>query len=91
VNHNLGKLSETEPPHPDQDRVSRADWGCHVSDGLHTSDIAHGVSVLSRFVAPGRHGAAHKKAALRLLGYLKGTAHYKLTLRGPIAALTAQT
>lgn len=45
-------------------------------------DIAHAVSVLSRYVAPGRHSAAHWAAALRVLGYLKGTAHYKLVLGG---------
>ncbi len=45
-------------------------------------DIAHAVSVLSRFVAPGRHGAVHWKAALRLLAYLKGTAGYHLVLGG---------
>ena len=46
-------------------------------------DIAHSLSVLGRYMAPGRHGAQHWKAALRVLGYVIQTQHLKLTLGGP--------
>ena len=88
VNHNLGRLTGDEEPHPDQDRYPELIGAVMYIMVCTRPDIAHTVSVLSRFVAPGRHGATHWKAALRLLGYLKATAHYKLTLGGPTSALT---
>ena len=54
-------------------------------------DIAHAVSVLARYVAPGRHGTTHWKAALRLLGYLKQTMHHRLVLGGSKVQLTGLT
>ena len=75
VNHNLGRLTGDEEPHPDQDRYPELIGAVMYIMVCTRPDIAHTVSVLSRFVAPGRHGATHWKAALRLLGYLKATAH----------------
>jgi hypothetical protein len=45
-------------------------------------DLAFSVSVLSRFVGPGRHAESHWSAALRVLRYLRGTSDYALTLGG---------
>jgi len=45
-------------------------------------DLAFPVSVLSRFVGPGRHDSTHWAAALRVLRYLRGTSEYSLTLGG---------
>ena len=45
-------------------------------------DLAFPVSVLSRFVGPGRHDASHWAAAQRVLRYLCGTSDYGLTLGG---------
>ena len=46
-------------------------------------NLAYAVSVLSRFVGPGRHGAPHWAAAQRVLRYLRGTSDLALTLGGP--------
>jgi hypothetical protein len=54
-------------------------------------DIAHALSVLSRFLDPTRHGQVHWKAALRVLGYLKATQEVKLTLGGDITNLTGHS
>jgi len=45
-------------------------------------DLAYAVSVLSRFVGPGRHAESHWRAALRVLRYLGGNSDYALTLGG---------
>ncbi|CAI7906618.1 unnamed protein product [Closterium sp. NIES-54] len=45
-------------------------------------DLAYPVSVLSRYVAPGRFTSHHWSAAKRVLRYLKGTQDYVLTLGG---------
>ncbi|CAI7838782.1 unnamed protein product [Closterium sp. NIES-53] len=45
-------------------------------------DFAYPVSVLSRYVAPGRFTSHHWSAAKRVLRYLKGTQDYVLTLGG---------
>jgi hypothetical protein len=50
-------------------------------------DLAHSLSVLGRFMAPGRHGAQHWKAALRVLGYVVSTKQLQLTLGGPATVL----
>ncbi|CAI7855168.1 unnamed protein product [Closterium sp. NIES-53] len=45
-------------------------------------DLAYPISVLSRYVAPGRFTSHHWSAAKRVLRYLKGTQDYVLTLGG---------
>ncbi|CAI7846694.1 unnamed protein product [Closterium sp. NIES-53] len=45
-------------------------------------DLAYPVSVLSRYVAPGRFTDLHWKAAKRVLRYLQGTKSHVLTLGG---------
>ncbi|CAI7837476.1 unnamed protein product [Closterium sp. NIES-53] len=45
-------------------------------------DLAYPVSVLSRYVAPGRFTSHHWSTAKRVLRYLKGTQDYVLTLGG---------
>ncbi|CAI7803196.1 unnamed protein product [Closterium sp. NIES-53] len=45
-------------------------------------DLAYPVSVLSRYVAPGRFTSHYWSAAKRVLRYLKGTQDYVLTLGG---------
>jgi hypothetical protein len=45
-------------------------------------DLAYPVSVLSRFVGPGRHSEEHWLAARRVLRYLRGTSDLVLTLGG---------
>jgi hypothetical protein len=82
VNHGLSLPKEGEPIIPDQERFPELLGGIMYLMVCTRPDIAHAVSVLSRFIAPGRHGAEHWKAALRLLSYLKGTAHYGLQLGG---------
>lgn len=80
VNHGLTLPQDGDEQLPDQDRFPELLRGIMYLMVCTRPDIAHAVSVLARFVGPGRHGAAHWRAALRLLGYLKGTAHYRLTL-----------
>lgn len=88
VNHNLSLPQDGEEQVQDQDRFPELLGGIMYLMVCSRPDIAHAVSVLSRFVGTGRHGAAHWKAALRLLGYLKGTAHYRLVLGGATSELT---
>jgi hypothetical protein len=45
-------------------------------------DIAYAISVLSRFMAKGRHTTTHMTAARRVLRYLKQTSNLSLTLGG---------
>ncbi|CAI5464484.1 unnamed protein product [Closterium sp. Yama58-4] len=45
-------------------------------------DLAYPVSVLARFVGPGRHTEEHWTAAKRVLRYLRGTRDHALTLGG---------
>lgn len=54
-------------------------------------DLAHALSVLGRYVAPGRHKARHWQAALRVLGYVKKTSAYRLTLGGSRLVLEGYT
>jgi hypothetical protein len=82
VNHGLNLPSPDEEQVPGQERFPELLGGIMYLMVCTRPDISHAVSVLSRFIAPGRHGAEHWKAALRLLSYLKGTAHYGLELGG---------
>jgi hypothetical protein len=45
-------------------------------------DLAYAISVLSRFMAKGRHNNTHWKAATRVLAYLKQTRDWSLILGG---------
>ncbi|CAI7902867.1 unnamed protein product [Closterium sp. NIES-54] len=50
-------------------------------------DLAYPISVLARFLGPGRHIEVHWKAAKRVLRYLRGTKDHALTLGGSSAPL----
>jgi len=54
-------------------------------------DLAHVLNALGSFVAPGRHGEKHWKAAVRALGYVKATRNWKLTLGQEIKGLEGFT
>lgn len=91
VNHNLTLPSDDEDPVEGQERYPEL-VGCLMYLMVCTRpDIAHALSVLGRFVAPGRHGPEHWKAALRVLGYIQHTADYQLTLGGPDLTLEGYT
>ncbi|CAI7828334.1 unnamed protein product [Closterium sp. NIES-53] len=45
-------------------------------------DLAYPISVLARFVGPGRHTEVHWKATKRVIRYLRGTKDHTLTLGG---------
>jgi hypothetical protein len=87
VNHGLKLPSTSEERVPGQERFPELLGGIMYLMVCTRPDISHAVSVLSRFIATERHGAEHWKAALRLLAYLKGTAHYALELGGKTAIL----
>ena len=82
VYHGLILPQPDEEPIPGQERYAELLGGIMYTMVSTRPDIAHAVSVLSRFIAEDRHGPTHWKAALRLLAYLKGTTHYKLVLGG---------
>ena len=87
VNHGLRPAQEGDEVHPEQERYPELLGGIMYLMVCTRPDIAHAVSVLARYVAPGRHCAMHWQAALRLLGYLKGTADFKLVLGGKSSVL----
>jgi hypothetical protein len=87
VNHSLGLPTESEASAPGHERYAELLGGIMYLMVCTRPDIAHAVSVLSRFIATGRHGPQHWKAALRLLGYLKATANYQLVLGGNASQL----
>jgi transposase InsO family protein len=87
MNHGLRPAQEGDPMHPDQERYPELLGGIMYLMVCTRPDIAHAVSVLARYVAPGRHSAMHWQAGLRLLGYLKATAGYKLALGGATSVL----
>lgn len=87
VNHCLSLPLANDPIIPEQERFPELLGAIMYLMVCTRPDIAHAVIVLARFVAPGRHGSTHWKAALRLLGYLKGTSHYRLVLGGTSTSL----
>ena len=87
VNHGLCLPLEGEETVLDQERFPELLGGIMYLMVCTRPDIAHAVSVLSRFIAPGRHGAKHWNAALRLLAYLKETAGHALCLGGETITL----
>jgi len=87
VNHNLKPATESEAAQPGHERFAELLGGIMYLMVCTRPDIAHAVSVLSRFLATDRHGPQHWKAALRVLGYLKRTANYHLVLGGESARL----
>jgi hypothetical protein len=91
VNHGLTLAQEGDLSVPEQDRYPELLGSMMYLMVCTRPDIAHALSVLSRFVAPGRHSGAHYKAALRLLGYLKGTAGHKLVLGGGKSTLVGHS
>jgi hypothetical protein len=82
VNHGLGLPLADEQQLPEQHRFPELLGAIMYLMVCTRPDIAHAVSVLSRYIAPDRHGAAHWAAALRLLAYLKGTLAHCLVLGG---------
>jgi hypothetical protein len=87
VNHKLKIPQAGEVAERDQERFPELLGGIMYLMVCTRPDIAHAVSVLSRFIAKGRHGVEHWKAALRLLAYLKGTSLHALTLGGTASIL----
>jgi hypothetical protein len=91
VDHQLGLPSADDAPVPGQERYPEL-IGCLIYLMTCTRpDLAHSMSVLGSFVAPGRHGSQHWKAALRVLGYVLNTADLRLTLGGATAVLQGYT
>jgi len=87
VNHGLCLPKDNEESIPGQERYPELIGAMMYIMVCTRPDIAHALSVLSRFIAPGRHGAEHWKAALRVLRYLKGTSDYALHLGGNSSTL----
>ncbi len=91
VNHKLTAAEEGEERLDGDERYPEL-VGCLMYLMICTRpDIAHTLSVLGRFVAPGRHAGRHWKAALRVLGYVLETADMRLTLGGGDSALEGFT
>jgi hypothetical protein len=91
VNHGLDPPTPDEPSCPDQERYAELVGSMMYLMICTRPDLAHPLSVLGSFVAPGRHKERHWKAALRVLGYVRQTASLWLTLGGSQAALTGYT
>ena len=91
VNHGLRAFQEGDEVHPDQERYPELIGSLMYLMVCTRPDIAHAVSVLARFVGPGRHGGAHWKARLRVLGYLKRTQVHKLVLGGSSTSLVGRS
>lgn len=88
VNHGLVLPKDQDLPLPQPDRYPELVGSLMYLMVCTRPDLAHALSVLSRFVGPGRHGSSHWKAALRVLGYVKRTSHLGLVLGGASAQLT---
>ncbi|CAI7788179.1 unnamed protein product, partial [Closterium sp. NIES-53] len=72
----LDESVEPSGPHPEL-------VGCHMYLMTCTRpDLAYPLSILSRYVAPGRHRPEHREAAKRVLRYLCSTSGMGLGLRG---------
>jgi hypothetical protein len=91
VNHNLRASSQSEPYYPGMERFPELVGSLMYLMVCTRPDFAHVLSVLGSFVAPGRHGEEHWKAALRALGYVKATRNWKLTLGQEIKGLEGFT
>lgn len=91
LNHGLRPAEDGDEVHPDQERYPELLGGVMYLMVCTRPDIAHAVSVLARYIAPGRHCAMHWQAALRLLGYLKATANLKLVLGGKTSVLVGHS
>jgi hypothetical protein len=91
VNHALTLPSAEDEEMQGQDRYPEL-VGCLMYLMVCTRpDLAYPLSVLGRFVGPGRHSSKHWKAALRVLGYAIHTKHLKLTLGGFDTTLVGYT
>jgi hypothetical protein len=88
TDHGLSPATEDEEQCPGQERYPEL-VGCLMYLMVCTRpDLAHTLSVLGRYVAPGKHAARHWKAALRTLGYVARTSDLCLTLGGAHAGTT---
>ena len=91
VNCDLRLPSEAEDCPPEVDRYPEL-VGCLMYLMTCTRpDLAYPLSLLGRYVAPGRHGLDHWKMALRVLGYVEHTKDRSLTLGGPDITLQGYT
>jgi hypothetical protein len=81
--HELSLPTDADELAPEQHRYPELIGSLMYAMVCTRPDIAHAVSVLSRFVAPGRHCARHWNMGIRVLGYLYCTRHRELTLGGP--------
>jgi hypothetical protein len=82
VNHNLRLPTPEDSEEPGQERFPELVGSLMYLMICTRPDLAHALSVLGRFVGPGRHGAAHWRAGLRVLGYVGRTADLQLALGG---------
>jgi len=91
VNHSLTLPAADDEEVPGQERYPELVGSLMYLMVCTRPDLAHALSVLGRFVGPGRHGGKHWKAALRVLGYAVHTKHLRLTLGGPDSTLEGFT
>jgi hypothetical protein len=91
VNHSLSLPASKEELVTEEDRYPELVGSLMYLMVCTRPDLAHPLSVLGRFVGPGRHGIKHWKAALRVLSYAIQTKDLKLTLGGPDAVLEGFT
>jgi hypothetical protein len=80
--HNLNLPLSEEEVNPEQQRYPELVGSLMWAAVCTRPDIAHSLSVLTRFMADGRHGATHWAMALRVLAYLTQTADRCLVLGG---------
>lgn len=90
-NHELTAARADEESCPEQERYPELVGSLMYIMVCTRPDLAHPLSVLGRYVAPGKHKARHWKAALRALGYLKKTQGQKLVLGGAKVQLEGYT
>jgi len=91
VTHGLKTIHAEEPTVPEPNRYPELLGLLMYLIVCSWSAIAHSLSVLSSFVACGKHGVHHWKAALRLLGCVRATAHYRLALSAISPALVGHS
>jgi hypothetical protein len=84
--HGLALPSDDDEPCP-TDRFPELVGSLMYAMVCTRPDIAHAVSVLSRFVAPGRHSARHWAMGLRVVSYLYHTRDRVLVLGGEDSTL----
>jgi hypothetical protein len=80
--HNLNLPAPEEEATPEEKRYPELVGSLMWAMVCTRPDLAHALSVLTRFMAAGRHGAQHWALALRVLGYLVQTSDKCLVLGG---------